>query len=78
MRSYADRKHLLLVNIIRTMADATTDMDIDTETEAGAIASPVFRYMPQFEFDEEDMQTIRELAEEEGEDYSTITGEDEP
>lgn len=76
MRSYADRKHLLLVDIIRTMADATTEMDIDTETEAGTIASPVFRYMPQFEFDEEDMQTIRELAEEEGEDFTTLTGDE--
>ncbi len=78
MRSYEDRKHLLLVNVIRTIADATTDMDIDAETDAGTIASPVFRYMPSFEFDEEDMQTIRELAKEEGDDYTLLTGEDEP
>lgn len=77
MRNYNDRKHLLLMNILRTIAEATTEMDVDEETEAGTISVPVFRYQPQFEFDEEDMQTIRDLAEEEGEDFTTLTGDDE-
>ena len=77
MRDYNDRKHFLLLEIIRTIAEATTDLDIDPDTDAGTITIPIFRFQSQFEFDEEDMQTIRELAEEEGEDFTTLTGEEE-
>ena len=76
MRDYNDRKHLLLVSLIETISEATAEMDCE-DTDAGVISTPVFRWAPQFDFDEEDMQTIRELAKEEGMDFSQILGEEE-
>lgn len=77
MNDYNDRKHSLLLSIIETIADAVEEMEVDENTEAGTISVPVFRYQPQFEFTEEDMRTIRDLAEEEGMDFTKILGEEE-
>lgn len=76
MRDYNNRKHLLLVSLIETISEATVEMDCE-DTDAGVVSTPVFRWTPQFDFDEEDMQTIRELAKEEGMDFSQLIGEEE-
>lgn len=73
MRTYNDRKHLLLVNLLETIAYATTEVEKDDD----GMVIPVFRWEPNFYFDEEDIQTIRELGEEEGMDFSQILGDDE-
>ena len=77
MKDLNTRKHLLLLNVLRTIADATTEVETDPDNEAGIITMPVFRWQPQFEFDEEDIQTIKELSNEEGEDFSILTGDEE-
>ncbi len=76
MNDYNKRKHLLLLNVLRTIAESTTEVETDPDTEAGTITIPVFRWQPQFEFDEEDIQTIKELSNEEGEDFSILTGDE--
>ena len=76
MNDYDKRKHLLLVSLLRTINEATSEMDSE-ETDAGLITIPSFRYEPTFEFDEEDIQTIKELSNEEGEDFSILTGDEE-
>ena len=74
---YNDRKHILLVSLLETISEATTEMDIEENTDCGTISTPVFRYEPQFDFTEEDIQTIREIANEEGMDFSQLLGEEE-
>lgn len=74
MNDYDKRKHLLLLELLRTINEATSEMDSE-ETDAGLITIPSFRYEPTFEFDEEEIQTIKELAKEEGEDFSILTNE---
>lgn len=76
MNDYNKRKHLLLLELLRTINEATSEMDSE-ETDAGLVTIPSFRYEPTFEFDEEDIQTIRELADEEGEDFSLLLGDEE-
>lgn len=76
MNDYDKRKHLLLLSLLRTINEATSEMDSE-ETDAGLITIPSFRYEPTFEFDEEDIQTIKELSNEEGEDFSILTGDEE-
>lgn len=62
----------LLISMLRTVADAASDMEVEN-TECGKLYSPVFRYLPVFEFSKEDMRTIKLLAKEELEDFSTLT-----
>lgn len=62
----------LLVSILRTLADATVDIDID-DTDYGTLHYPVLRYIPTFEFDGDDIQLIKTLGEEGLEDFSTLT-----
>lgn len=77
MKDLNTRKHLLLLNVLRTIAESTTEVETDPDAETGTITIPVFRWQPQFEFDEEDIQTIKELSNEEGEDFSILTGDEE-
>lgn len=76
MNDYDKRKHLLLLSLLRTINEATSETDSE-ETEEGLVTIPSFRYEPTFEFNEEDIQTIREISDEEGEDFSMLTGDEE-
>jgi hypothetical protein len=76
MNDYNKRKHLLLLSLLRTINEATLEIDSE-ETEEGLVTIPSFRYEPTFEFEEEDIQTIRKISEEEGEDFSMLTGDEE-
>lgn len=76
MNDYDKRKHLLLLSLLRTINGATSEIDSE-ETDEGLITIPSFRYEPTFEFNEEDIQTIRQLSDEEGEDFSMLTGDEE-
>ena len=76
MNDYDKRKHLLLISLLRTINEATSEIDSE-ETDAGLVTIPSFRYEPTFEFDEEDIQTIREISDEEGEDFSLLLGDEE-
>ena len=76
MNDYDKRKHLLLLSLLRTINEATLEIDSE-ETEEGLVTIPSFRYEPTFEFNEEDIQTIREISDEEGEDFSMLTGDEE-
>ncbi|WP_455636825.1 hypothetical protein [Parabacteroides sp.] len=62
----------LLVSMLRTLADATVNMDND-DTDCGILHYPVLRYTPTFEFNNDDIQLIKTLEEEELEDFSTLT-----
>ena len=63
----------LLISILRTLSDATNDMEIDKGTDCGTLYYPVLRYMPTFEFDDDDIQLIKTLERDELEDFSTLT-----
>ena len=76
MNDYNNRKHLLLLSLLRTINEATSETDSE-ETDAGLVIIPSFRYEPTFEFEEEDIQTIRKISEEEGEDFSLLLGDEE-
>ena len=76
MNDYDKRKHLLLLSLLRTINGATSEIDSE-ETDEGLITIPSFRYEPTFEFNEEDIQTIRQLSDEDGEDFSMLTGDEE-
>jgi hypothetical protein len=62
----------LLVSILRTLAEATVDMDHEY-TDCGILHYPVLRYTPTFEFSNDDIQLIKTLEEEELEDFSILT-----
>lgn len=70
--SKEDRIHALLVSMLRTVADATVDMETEN-MDCGTLHFPVLKYIPTFEFDDEDIQLIKTLGEEEQEDFSTLT-----
>lgn len=57
----------LLLNLLETIADATNGMNVG-DYDCGELHTPQFRYTPEFEFTEDDVKTIRELAENERED----------
>lgn len=62
----------LLVSMLSTVADATTDMDTN-DTDCGTLHYPELRYMPTFEFEDDDILLIKELGEEANEDFSVLT-----
>lgn len=62
---------LLLISVLRVLSEATFDME-SYDTDCGILHSPNFRYMPIFEFSDEDIKIIKRLAKEEGEDFSTL------
>ncbi len=62
----------LLLYVLRALAEATIGMDT-METDCGTLYYPELRYMPEFEFSEDDLQLIKELEEEGMGDFSTLT-----
>lgn len=70
--SKEDRIHALLVSMLRTVADATVGMETEN-MDCGTLHFPVLKYIPTFEFADEDIQLIKTLGEEEQEDFSTLT-----
>ncbi|WP_373123758.1 hypothetical protein [Bacteroides caccae] len=67
-----DRLKTLLVSMLKTVAEATIDMEAD-ETDCGVLHYPVLKYTPTFEFDDNDIQLIKALEKDELEDFSTLT-----
>lgn len=63
----------LLCRILNDMQEATTEMDVDEETEYGTLHIPKFRYEPSFVFTDDDIELIKWLEDEEGEDFSMFT-----
>lgn len=63
----------LFCRVLQEINDATTEMEVDSETEFGSLHIPTFRYTPTFEFTEEDIELIKWLAEEEGENFDILT-----
>lgn len=62
---------LLLISMLRVLSEATSDME-SYNTDCGTLHSPNLRYIPVFEFSDEDIKIIKRLAKEEGEDFSTL------
>ncbi len=63
----------LLVSILSTIADAADETTADDGLDYGTGYFPHFRFEPSFEFTDEEMTIIKELEQEECEDWSTIT-----
>ena len=63
----------LLCRVLQEINDATTEIEVDSETEFGTLHIPTFRYTPIFEFTDEDIELIKWLAEEEGETFDMLT-----
>lgn len=63
----------LLISMLRTLSDATTDVETDNDTDCGTLYYPILRYIPSFEFTEDDINLIKALEEEELEDFSILT-----
>lgn len=61
----------LLINMLGTIADSINGME-KGDYDCGEVHTPSFRYEPSFEFDSEDIETIRELAENECEDAAIV------
>lgn len=61
------RMKCLLLNLLETIADATNGASIG-DYDCGTIFTPQLRYEPSFELTEDDIKTIKELAENECED----------
>lgn len=62
----------LLVSILETIVDVTGTMESE-DTDRGTIHLPELRYVPAFEFFDEDINLIRSLGEETMKDFSILT-----
>ena len=63
----------LLESILSSICDATSSVEKD-DTDAGLCVTPNFRYEPNFEFYEDDIETIKRLQEESGDfDFTCLT-----
>lgn len=58
--------------MLETLADATIDMETE-DMDCGTLHFPVLKYIPTFEFSDEDIRLIKTLGEEELEDFSVLT-----
>lgn len=67
-----ERIEELLVRVLSTLAEATFDVNAE-DTNFGTIYSPVLKYTPNFEFTKDDIRLIKELGEDNMEDFSTLT-----
>lgn len=67
-----ERIKTLFVSMLRTIAEATDIMEIE-DTDCGRLHLPIFGWGPSFEFTDEDIQLIKSLGEEMGEDFSMLT-----
>lgn len=63
----------LLVSILSTIADAADVTEANDGLDYGTGYFPHFRFEPNFEFTDEEMNIIKQLEDEECEDWSTIT-----
>ena len=62
---YTDKQDRILdlcLNMLETIAQATDGMEVG-DYDYGELYTPHFRYEPSFEFTEDDVKTIKELAE---------------
>lgn len=71
------RERELLVSLLETIAGAISEMEYSEEYDCGPLWTAELRFMPSFEFTKEEMETIKEVAEDEGMDFSMIVGDDE-
>lgn len=67
-----DKIEKLLVSILETIVDATESVEVES-ADCGVLHFPIFRYSPMFEFTDEDIQLIKELGEDNLEDFSILT-----
>lgn len=63
----------LLVSILSTIAEAADMTEAQDGLDYGTGYFPHLRFEPSFEFTDEDMTLIKQLEDDEGEDWSTIT-----
>jgi len=70
--SKGERIRRLLVSMLETLADATIDMETE-DMDCGTLHFPVLKYIPTFEFSDEDIRLIKTLGKEELEDFSVLT-----
>ena len=63
----------LFCRVLQAIDNATTEMEVDDDTEYGTLHYPIFRYTPTFDFTDEDIELIKWLAEEEGEAFDMLT-----
>jgi hypothetical protein len=63
----------LLVSILSTIAESADMTEAQDGLDYGTGYFPHFRFEPSFEFTDEDMTLIKQLEDDEGEDWSTIT-----
>ena len=65
----------VLCDVLREICETTDITDIDELPKYGnsAIYIPRLRRVPTFVFTEEDIELIKEIAEQEGEDFSVLT-----
>lgn len=63
----------LLVSILSTIAEAADVTEAQDGLDYGTGYFPHFRFEPNFEFTDEEMTLIKQLEDEECEDWSTIT-----
>ena len=61
----------LLCNLLQTICEAANGVE-EMETDAGTTRILSFRYEPVFEFFEDDVRIIKELADEMGEEFPYI------
>jgi len=64
----------LLCNLLQTICEAANGVE-EMETDAGTTRILSLRYEPTFEFFEDDVKIIKELAEEMGEEFPYILKE---
>lgn len=62
----------ILVSILRVIEEGTERVQIE-DTDCGKLYFPIMRYFLEFEFTDEDIQLIKSLGEEMGEDFSMLT-----
>lgn len=58
--------------MLETISNATTMME-NENTDCGTMHFPVLRYVPTFEFTDEDIHLIKSLGKEEMQDFSMLT-----
>lgn len=67
-----DKIERLLVSILEAIADATESVEVES-ADCGVIHLPILKYAPVFEFTDEDIQLIKELGDNNMEDFSMLT-----
>ena len=67
-----DKIEKFLVSILETIADATESVEVES-ADCGVLHFPMLKYAPVFEFTDEDIQLIKELGEDNLEDFSILT-----